>query len=307
MHFFLFSVPIHKFLVHFCAMFEKLKARWKVNGINLALIITTFALGGSLCGYAGRRLLLLTGLDKGIAWFILYIVLITLLWPLCVLLISIPLGQFAFFRKYIQKIWKKISGKKNNSPVHIVIFASGAGSNAKKIIEYFAGSATVKVALIVCNKPGAGVLSVAAQNGIPTLLIEKERFLHGDGYLPELKKYYTGLVVLAGFLWKIPPALVAAFPKKIINIHPALLPKYGGKGMYGNRVHEAVIAAQEKESGISIHYVDEIYDHGETIFQASCPLEPGDTSESLAQKIHGLEHAHYPGVIESLLQKQNRS
>jgi len=284
-------------------MLEKLKARWKVNGINLVLIIATFALGGSLCGWAGRRLLLLTGLEKGITWIILYILLITLLWPLCVLLISIPLGQFAFFKRYIQRIGKKFGGKKNNGPVNIAIFASGAGSNAQKIIDHFSSSQTVKIALIVCNNPSAGVLSIAADHNIPALLIEKERFFHGDGYIPELQKQHVDFIVLAGFLWKVPSALIAAYPKKIVNIHPALLPKYGGKGMYGTKVHEAVIAAGEKESGISIHYVDEQYDHGEIIFQAGCPVDENDTPGSLAQKIHTLEHAHYPGVIGSLLQK----
>ncbi len=290
-------------MIHFCAMFEKLKARWKVNGINLALIITTFAAGGSLCGWAGRKLLLLTGLEKGAAWLILYIILVTLLWPLCVLIISIPLGQFAFFRKYILKIGRKFSGRKKANPIPIAIFASGAGSNAKKIMTHFAGSPSVKIALVVCNKPAAGVLAIAAENNIPVLLIEKERFFNGDSYIPELQKHDIGFVILAGFLWKLPAALIAAYPKKIINIHPALLPKYGGKGMYGSKVHEAVIAAGEKESGISIHYVDELYDHGEVIFQASCKVDKSDTPDSLAQKIHTLEHAHYPAVIESILKK----
>jgi len=302
-------------------MFEKLKARWKVNGINLLLIITTFALGGSLCGWAGRKLLLLTGLEKGVAWLVLYIILVTLLWPLCVLVISIPLGQFAFFRKYILKIGRKMIGRKNSGPVPIAIFASGAGSNARQIITSSpallhpsAGSGEKgvvktnakidwKVALIVCNKPGAGVLKIAEENNIPTLLIEKDRFFNGDCYLPELQKHNISFIVLAGFLWKLPAALIAAYPKKIINIHPALLPKYGGKGMYGNNVHEAVISAGEKESGISIHYVDELYDHGEVIFQAACKVDENDTAESLAQKIHALEHAHYPAVIDSLLKK----
>ena len=288
-------------------MFQKLKTRWGVNGLNLALIISTFALGGSLCGWAGRKLLLLTGLEKGITWFILYILLITLLWPLCVLLISIPFGQFAFFKKYILKIWNKISGKKSGSTIRIAIFASGAGSNARQIINHFSGSSSVKIALIVCNKPGAGVLNIASENNIPVLLIDKERFFNGDHYLPILQKHRIGFIVLAGFLWKLPASLIAAYPKKIINIHPALLPKYGGKGMYGAHVHEAVIASGEKESGISIHYVDELYDHGEIIFQATCSVEENDTPGSLAQKIHELEHTHYPRVIGSLMQKQNRS
>lgn len=287
-------------------MFDKLKQKWKVNGLNLALIITTFALGGSLCGYAGRKLLLLTNLEKGAVWLFLYIILVTLLWPLCVLLISIPLGQFAFFKKYIIKIGRKMSGKKQHV-TRIAVFASGAGSNARQIINHFATSQTIKVTVVFCNKPGAGVLEVAQQAGIPFLIIEKERFFNGDGYLPELKKYRIGFIVLAGFLWKMPETLIHTYPKKIINIHPALLPKYGGKGMYGQAVHEAVIASQDAESGITIHYVDELYDHGEIIFQAKCTVEKNDTAETLAQKIHVLEHANYPNVIASVIKKQNRS
>jgi phosphoribosylglycinamide formyltransferase-1 len=180
----------------------------------------------------------------------------------------------------------------------IVVFASGAGSNAKKIIEYFQGHKLINVSLILCNKPGAGVLKIAEQAGIPTLLIEKEKFFRGNAYLDELKESGIGFIVLAGFLWKIPDALIKAFPGKIINIHPALLPNYGGKGMYGGFVHEAVITNKDKESGITIHYVDEHYDHGDIIFQARCTIEEGDTPEMLAKKIHLLEHEYYPKVIE---------
>ncbi len=185
----------------------------------------------------------------------------------------------------------------------IAIFASGAGSNAKKIIEHFNNSKTVSVALIICNKPIAGVLNIATENNIATILLEKENFFGGDGYLEELKKAGITFIVLAGFLWKVPDTLIKAYPGKIINIHPALLPKFGGKGMYGNHVHEAVINAAEKESGITIHFVDELYDHGKHIFQAKCPVYPGDTPEKLAHRIHALEHAHYARVIEELLIK----
>lgn len=177
----------------------------------------------------------------------------------------------------------------------IAIFASGTGSNAQKIIEQVPG-----VALILSNKSDAGVLAIAEKNGIPTLVLDKERFLRGDGYVPELNKMGIGLIVLAGFLWKVPATLIKAFPHQIINIHPALLPKYGGKGMYGHFVHEAVIAAGEKESGISIHYVDELYDHGQVILQAICAIEPGDTPESLAKKVQVLEHRHFPAAIKLL-------
>jgi len=290
-------------------MFKKLKERWRVNGTNLALILCTFALGGSLCGIAARKLLAFAALEKGFPWVMLYIVLVTLLWPFCVLLISIPFGQFTFFIQYLTKIWKRMGGKKQTS-VSVAIFASGAGSNAGKIIEQSLllskqGTANYTVDLVVCNKPGAGVLHIAANNNVETLLIEKEEFFRGDGYINQLKERRIEFIVLAGFLWKIPVSLIRAYPNKIINIHPALLPKYGGKGMYGSKVHEAIIAAGEKESGISIHYVDELYDHGDIIFQAKCSINEQDTPESLAEKIHLLEHKHYPEVIQNMFQTQN--
>lgn len=183
----------------------------------------------------------------------------------------------------------------------IAVFASGAGSNAQKIIDHFRSSEDVVVSLIACNKPGAGVLKIAAKENIPSWIIEKEKFFHGNAYMDELKDAGTDLIVLAGFLWKVPVALIRAFPHKIVNIHPALLPKYGGKGMYGQYVHQAVIDNKEKESGITIHYVDEHYDHGDIIFQATCPVRENDTADSLAQRIHQLEHEHYPRVVGGLL------
>ncbi|MDE3247169.1 MAG: phosphoribosylglycinamide formyltransferase [Bacteroidota bacterium] len=186
--------------------------------------------------------------------------------------------------------------------ISIALFASGAGSNAARIIQHFAGSSTVSVALVVCNKPGAGVVKIADNAGIPVLMIEKEAFFRGDAYIPALRERGIDFIVLAGFLWKVPSALVAAYRGHIINIHPALLPKYGGKGMYGAHVHEAVIAAKEKESGITIHYVDELYDHGHIIFQAHCDITEHDTPQTLARKIHELEHTYFPLIIEKTLQ-----
>lgn len=186
----------------------------------------------------------------------------------------------------------------------IAIFASGAGSNAQQIINYFKLSdKNITVALIVCNKPGAGVISIAEKEGIPLLMIEKERFSRGDGYLPELQSHHIGFIVLAGFLWKIPQVLIDAYPKKIINIHPALLPNYGGKGMYGSNVHQAVINAAESQSGITIHYVDEHYDQGDIIFQATCEVKPDDTPLTLAERIHKLEHRYFPRIVESEVMK----
>lgn len=187
----------------------------------------------------------------------------------------------------------------------IAIFASGAGSNAEKIIEYLStlqemGDSPATVTLIVCNKPGAGILKIAEENKIASLIIEKEKFFRGNAYIDELKSAGIDIIVLAGFLWKIPVALIKAFPGKIINIHPALLPKYGGKGMYGRFVHEAVILNKEKESGITIHYVDEVYDHGQIILQATCLVAENDTPDILAKKVQVLEHRHFPPAVALL-------
>jgi formyltetrahydrofolate-dependent phosphoribosylglycinamide formyltransferase len=301
-------------------MFKKLQQKWKVNGWQLLLILCTFALGGSLCGYAGRKLLGLFTVETGWLRVVLYILIMTLIWPLCVLLISIPFGQFGFFNKYVRKIGRRLMGKKVYSEewkmgngqnpaaapeikpaTRLAIFASGAGSNAQKIIEQFKTNEKVLVSLIVSNKTGAGVLKIAERENIPSLILDKEKFFRGNAYVDELREQGIDFIILAGFLWKIPSALIKVFPNKIINIHPALLPKYGGKGMYGHHVHEAVIGNKEKESGITIHYVDELYDHGSIIFQAKCAVEENDTAESLAAKIHLLEHANYPVVIERLI------
>jgi phosphoribosylglycinamide formyltransferase-1 len=190
------------------------------------------------------------------------------------------------------------------NPRSIIIFASGTGSTAQKIIDFFRNDPAVNVCLIVSNKPEAGVLNIAENEGIPTLVIEKERFFRGDAYIKDLHDFHPALIVLAGFLWKLPPALVKAFPRKIINIHPALLPSHGGKGMYGHFVHEAVIDAKEVETGITIHYVDELYDHGEYIFQARVSVENYDTADTIARKVLQLEHEHFPRVIQSLLLTQ---
>jgi phosphoribosylglycinamide formyltransferase 1 len=195
-------------------------------------------------------------------------------------------------------------------PVRLAIFASGQGSNAREIIRYFQNGAhrvlgrSVEVALIICNRPGAGVLDIAAQEGVPVCLIEKEKFFRGSHYLEEFVNRDISFIVLAGFLWKIPVELIRVFPDRIINIHPALLPAFGGKGMYGNAVHQAVIASGERQSGISIHYVDELYDHGKIFFQTAFTLSKDETPESLAEKIHSLEHKHYPEQIARWLESK---
>lgn len=186
----------------------------------------------------------------------------------------------------------------------LAVFASGAGSNAARIIDYFRHRRDIEVGVIVCNKPGAGVLNIAEKEGIPVVMIEKERFFRGDGYVDDLQKRGIDLIVLAGFLWKMPVSLIRSYPGKIVNIHPALLPKYGGKGMFGRFVHEAVIAASEKETGITIHYVDEQYDHGAPIFQAKVVVEADDTPETLAKKVHLLEYEHFPRIIEEVINRR---
>ena len=184
---------------------------------------------------------------------------------------------------------------------HIAVFASGSGTNAGKLIAHFRNHPSVSISLIVCNNPKAKVLDIAAENNIDILFIERERFFQGDGYLEVLKQKHIEWIVLAGFLWKVPERLIKAYAERIVNIHPALLPKYGGKGMYGKHVHEAVIAAKERTSGITIHLVDEIYDHGRVIFQAECAVDPSDTPETLAKKIQELEHEYFAQVLEQLI------
>lgn len=285
-------------------MFQKLQSKWKVSSGRLLLIIITFALGGSLCGYAGRKLLGLTSLDKGFLWVILYILLITVLWPLCVLIISIPLGQFSFFRRYLKRIFSRMSGRATVAETAVAVFASGAGSNAAKLIEQFNTTEAQKIKLVITNNPRAGVLEIAKKAGVPAEIIDLKNKTEEEStaaYLSLLEKYGISFIILAGYLKKIPAGVIKAYPQKIVNIHPALLPAYGGAGMYGMRVHEAVVAAQEPESGISIHYVDEIYDHGKIIAQYKCTLSADETPASLAQKIHALEHAHFGKTVAGLL------
>lgn len=186
----------------------------------------------------------------------------------------------------------------------IAVFASGSGSNAKKIIEDSRQPGSgYTVALVACNNPLAGVTAIAREAGIPLLLLEREAFVHNQMYINDLRDAAIDWIVLAGFLWKLPPYLVEAYPGRILNIHPALLPKYGGKGMYGHHVHEAVLQNRETESGITIHYVDEQYDHGAPVFQVACPVHPDDSPETLAKRIQALEHEHYPRIIRELVNK----
>jgi phosphoribosylglycinamide formyltransferase-1 len=184
---------------------------------------------------------------------------------------------------------------------HIAIFASGAGSNAQKIIDYFLNHSSIKVALIICNKPGALVIDRAKKSNVPVEVLPKKEFEDQIKVLHLLANYQIDWIVLAGFLLLIPKYLIHAFPEKIVNIHPALLPKFGGAGMYGMKVHEAILKEKETETGITIHFVDERYDEGKIIFQAKCQIDKTDSPNDIAEKVHHLEHLHYPAIIEKVV------
>ncbi len=191
---------------------------------------------------------------------------------------------------YICKLMKRIA-----------IFASGQGTNAEHIIKHFQQTKTAEVALLVCNKGGAEVVLKAMLLNIPVIVLDRAPYYGDAGFINYLKKEKIDLIVLAGFLLLVPPALIKVFADKIINIHPALLPHYGGKGMYGSKVHEAVLAAKETESGITIHLVNEKFDEGKIIFQAKCEVSDADTLETLSAKIQQLHYLHFPNVIEHQL------
>ncbi len=196
--------------------------------------------------------------------------------------------------------------------MNIAIFASGGGSNAYVIIKtlpqlLFDRNTSANISLVLTNNSKAAVLDIALQSNIPFAIIDlkgKTTAEVEDAYLQILKKYAIDFIVLAGYLRKIPAKITKAFPQKIINIHPALLPAYGGEGMYGKHVHEAVLQAGEKQTGITIHYVDEVYDNGAIIFQTICYLEEGETLESLSKKVLALEHAHYSKIIADIVISQ---
>ena len=183
----------------------------------------------------------------------------------------------------------------------IILFASGSGSNFKKICEYFKNDNTVSIELLISNNPKAKALQIAESFNIKTLVIDKQSFYDSDKALINVLKINPSLIVLAGFLWKIPSAFIAKFTNKIINIHPALLPKFGGKGMYGMHVHNAVIINKEIESGITIHYVNENYDEGSIIFQKKIKILKSDDSLEISKRILKLEHEFFPIIIQKVL------
>ena len=184
------------------------------------------------------------------------------------------------------------------------IFVSGNGTNLQRIAEYFLEDYDIRIVNVVCNNPKAYAIERAKKLRIPVKMVDKQEF-NSAAFVKEMQDLHVDLIVLAGFLWKIPEELVKAFPNKIVNIHPALLPKYGGKGFYGEHVHEAVVAAKEPFSGITVHYVNELYDSGEIIMQAQVRLDEKETPDSLAAKIHKLEQAYFPVAIDYVLRSQN--
>lgn len=220
----------------------------------------------------------------------------------------------AFFLEMCKLLSVKIKKNAQSTPccakkrvffmIRIAIFASGSGSNAENIAEYFRGCADIRVVLILSNNPAAYVHERAKKLGIPSYTFNKAAFDEGSAVLDTLRAYKTDFIVLAGFLLKVSKPLLDAYPRRIVNIHPALLPKYGGRGMYGEKVHRAVVEAGETRSGITIHYVNENYDEGDIIFQASCEVSPGDAPEEVARKVHELEYAYFPRVIEAVIKSQ---
>ena len=184
--------------------------------------------------------------------------------------------------------------------INIAIFASGSGTNAENIVNYFKDSEEIKIKTILSSSPEAYVLTRAKNLNIPSFIFNKEEFTHTDKVLNYLKAEHIDLIVLAGFLWLVPSSLVENYEGRIVNIHPALMPKHCGKGMYGMKVHQEVVNHHDKESGITIHQVNEKFDDGSIIFQATCPVSSSDTAEAVAQKVHKLEYAHFPHVIEEV-------
>lgn len=185
--------------------------------------------------------------------------------------------------------------------IRLAILASGSGTNAENIIRYFSGHALITVGLVVSNNSEAKVLGKAKRHQVPAVVFSKEQWAMPDVILDLFNSYQIDYLILAGFLVKIHPDIIEAYPKKILNIHPALLPKFGGKGMYGGNVHRAVLESGEKESGITVHIVNEHYDEGRILFQERCAVEPDDNSETLARRIHELEYRHFPRVIEQYI------
>jgi formyltetrahydrofolate-dependent phosphoribosylglycinamide formyltransferase len=281
-------------------MLNKLQQKWNVSSIQLLLILCTFAVTGTSTAVISRYITGWVGFDENTFWLwklLLRIFMLVFGYQFILMIVAFFFGQFPFFWNYEKKILRRM-GVLKPGQAKLAVFASGKGSNAEKIIQNFANHNNIHISLIVSNKANAGVLDIAKRFGIETLLLDKKKFMESNEYVQYLKNQGITHIVLAGFLLKVPDNLIQVYNNKIVNIHPALLPAYGGKGMYGEHVHQAIIQAGEKESGITIHLVDEEYDHGKTLFQAKVNVDPNDTPASLAEKVHRLEHEHYPAVIE---------
>lgn len=284
-------------------MLKKLQRKWNVNATDFFWIMICFAVTGTTTAWVSKAITGWMDIAKySFGWWALKIGVLLIGYQVFLLFFGFCFGRFWFFWRYEKKLLARLGIlPKKKKQTRLAIFASGAGSNAKKIIEHFQNHHAIKVSLVVCNKQDAGVLAVARDHNIDLLLIKKTDLT--NGLLQErLREKKINWIILAGFLLKIPTDIIKTYPNKIINIHPALLPAYGGEGMYGQRVHDAVIANKESQSGISIHYVDAIYDHGEIIARHFCPVDEKDTSASLAKKIHELEHQHFAPTIETLIE-----
>jgi formyltetrahydrofolate-dependent phosphoribosylglycinamide formyltransferase len=287
-------------------IFSKLRQKWKVSSTNFALILCTFAVTGSSTAYLSRKIpewLLIP--NYSVVWFLIKILVFVFGYQALILLVGFCFGQFKFFWEYEKKILRRMGlATPLKQKTNIAIFASGSGSNAHEIIKYFNNHATIAVKTVVSNIKEAGVLQIACNYNIPTIIINKNSLIESSALKLQLDELKINFIVLAGFLLKVPESLTKAYPNKIVNIHPSLLPKYGGRGMYGNYVHQAVINANEKESGITIHFVDEQYDHGNIIFQEKCQILESDTAETVGKKVLALEHKNYSAIIEKVIANQ---
>lgn len=190
-----------------------------------------------------------------------------------------------------------------DTPVNIAVIASGTATNARNIAKYFSGNSNVKVALLLSNRSESGIPAISREYNIPHYIFSREELYHSDKVMKALHAHNIHFVILAGFLWLVPANLIRLYPDRVLNIHPALLPKYGGKGMFGNNVHRAVKEGKEKETGITIHIVDEEYDKGPILHQSTTEIYPEDTAEDIARKVHDLEYKYYPAVIEEYIKK----
>lgn len=285
-------------------MLRKWRQRWGLTAAQSVVVLLVFAITGTLTAWLARTITGWLGLDATDHWALRLAVRLAVLvfaYPFILLTVGVIAGQGRFFILFLKKMIGIKKKQEMRKPVPVAVFASGSGSNAEALWQYFKQDGSAAIALIVCNKKDAGVVEKAAAWGVPVLHIEKERFFKEDGYLPELHKAGIQFLVLAGFLWKVPAVLIRHYPQSIVNIHPALLPRHGGKGMWGQHVHEAVLAAGDAESGITIHYVDEQYDHGHIIFQARCAVLPTDNAQTLAQRVLELEHRWYPKIVAQIV------